>query len=256
MIYLYGLLEDGDAPDPVMLADLTGVTGVVKAQQLGTGWLIYSEALDTEILPRRKTLLAHTRVLEAMLGTRAVLPMRFGMFSEGPEAVADLVSAQAAAVQGEFDLIRGRVELGVRVSFPREPALAATLADEPRLAAEHQRLSALTRPPHLEVAEFGRVLAELLDRRRGQVQKRLLAEMLPHLERHVLRTPESDVTVLSIDALVSQEAHADFAERIADAAERHRAFANGAEATVKIVGPVPPFNFVRLNLGDAAPVEA
>jgi hypothetical protein len=84
MIYLYGLLEPGAADPGEVLSSVAGVTGPVGVTDLGAAILVHGASDGLEILPRRRHLLAHARVLEALAGRGALLPMRFGMVGEDP----------------------------------------------------------------------------------------------------------------------------------------------------------------------------
>ncbi len=249
MIYLYGLLEPGHPADPAALAARDGVTGPIVLTDLPTARLVHGTAGDEDILPRRRLLLAHARALEDLAAQGAVLPMRFGMRADFA-AIASVLSAQAAEVAAQFDAVRGCAEYGIRVSFPREAALAATVAQDPALAAAHARLAGRGAAGRMETAEFGRILAERLDRRRAAAQRDLLAVLAPDLAGHVLRAPEDDVQALAIDALVREDRAEGLASRI-EALARGSAFAPGAEPQVRIVGPGPAYSFVRLTLETA-----
>jgi hypothetical protein len=248
-MYLYGLLEPGHPVDLAALAALEGVTGPIGVMDLSTALLVYGPAASGDILPRRRLMLAHARVLETLTGQGAVLPMRFGMRAD-IAAVTSVLSAQAAQISAEFDTVRGCAEFGIRVSFPREPALSATIAQDPALDAERARLTGRGAAARMETAEFGRMLAERLDRRRAASQRALLAVLAPELAGHILRSPEEDVQVLAIDALVHQTCAEGLAARVEDLA-RTSAFAPGAEPRVKVVGPGPAYSFVRLKLETA-----
>lgn len=249
MIYLYGLLEPGHPADPAALAALDGVTGPIVLTDFPNARLLHGPAGEADILPRRRLLLAHARVLEGLAAQGATLPMRFGMRADF-SAIAAVLSAQVAEVAAQFDAVRGRAEFGIRVSFPRAAALAATVADDPALAATRARLAARGAAGRMETADFGRALAERLDRRRAAAQRELLAALAPELTDHVLRAPEDDVQVLAIDALVPEDRAERLAPRI-EAFARGSAFAPGAEPQVRIVGPGPAYSFVRLTLGTA-----
>lgn len=248
MIYLYGLLEPGAAPDASLLAAAEGVTGPVRVEDLGVALLVHGPADSSEILPRRRHMLAHARVLETLTGTAAILPMRFGMVADDVSDLVPVLAAQASAIAAQFDAVRGAAEYGIRVSYSREAALAATVRSDPALEAERARLAG--RAGRMETAEFGRRLADRLDRRRAAAQKELLAALAPELEAHVLRVPEDDVQALAIDALVADARAPDLAQRI-EALARASDFAPGAEPEVRLVGPGPAYSFVRLTLDTA-----
>ncbi len=250
MIYLYGLLAGNTPPDADALGELCGVTGAVRSMPTAAGHLLFGEAADLRILPKRRHMLAHARVLERCMDFGPLLPMRFGMVVEGSEEIVAMLEAAGPTLARQLARVAGHAEFGLKVAFPRQVALEATLAADPALAAEHRRLLAATVPQHMAAADFGRRLAEGLDRRRGQVQKALVAAIAPACRAHVVVAPEDDVQVLHLHALLPP----DRAEEFAVGAEKAAAasgFAPGAMPIVQLVGPVPPFNFTRISLGSA-----
>jgi hypothetical protein len=249
VIYLYGLLEPRHSAPAQVLETLAGVTGPVSMTDLGAARLVHGPADAAEILPRRRLLLAHAHVLEALTGGGAVLPMRFGMVAN-PRAIAAVLSGQASDIAAQFDAVRGCAEYGIRVSFPREAALSATVAEDAALAAERARLARPGGAGRMATAEFGRRLAERLDRRRAEAQREFLAALSDEFAAHVLRVPDDDVQALAIDALVHESRAEGLAHRIETLA-RGSAFAPGAEPKVRIVGPGPAYSFVRLTLETA-----
>lgn len=247
MIYLYGLLEPGVTIDQGALTALDGVTGAIETTDLGVASLVHGPAESDDILPRRRHLLAHARVLEELTGTAAILPMRFGMVAADLGAVANALSAQSKHLATQFETVRGCAEYGIRVRFPREAALAATVAADAALGAERARLLSNTRTGRMQAADFGRWLAEALDRRRAATQRSLVSALAPDFAASVLRTPEDDVEALAVDALVHQSRADTLGPRI-EALARASAFAPGSEPQVSIVGPGPAYSFVRLSL--------
>ena len=254
MIYLYGLLE-ATATGADAISGMAGVTAPIALAPVPGAILIYGPHPGTEILPKRRNLLAHAQVLEAAAWFGLVLPMRFGMSASGLDEVEGLVLAQAADVAAAFERIRDRIELGLRIAFPREAALRATLAGAPDLASERARLLALPRPDPFAQAEFGRRLAERLDARRGLAQRRLIEKLRPLWSDYRLRTPEEDVQILAVDLLLPEGEQTRFAAALEEAATGCD-FAPGADPLIRIIGPVPPFNFVNLTLLTRKPEAA
>lgn len=247
MIYLYGVLDPAAQPDPAALDGLAGVTGPAGIATLPVGHLIHGPHDGGEILAKRRNLLAHTRVLEALLPQGTLLPMRFGMVAADLVAVAEMLEARRARLAEEFARLGGQVEVGLRLSFDRTAALACLLDAAPDLRAERDRLLGRARGAHFEQAELGRRLAERLERRRTEAQSTLARRLAPYLTDSVLRAPEEDVQVLALDALLPATEERRFAETVAQAAAEC-GFAPGAEPRIRLIGPVPPFSFVRLSL--------
>jgi hypothetical protein len=155
MIYLYGLV-DGDLGQlqgaVIGQAGLEGPVEVTKAGLWGPAWSVHGEA---EVQPRRRAMLAHSRIQEA------------------------LIAARASAIAAEFAKEAGAVELGLRIECDRKAALGATLAEDEGLRREGDRLQRLGREAHFAIVEFGGKLADRLDRRRGQAQSQLLKPSFP-----------------------------------------------------------------------------
>ena len=251
MIYLYGLV---DAPPAAVAARLDGVGGL-QAPPVATDagrWTLVSSAHDAgPVAPRRRDMLAHTRVVEAMMAEGLVLPARFGLVAEDVPGVRALIAAQEGALAAQAARIAGCSAYGVRVDFPQAPALAATLAAAPDLQRARDRLLRTPHPAPFAQADFGRALAEALDRRRGLAQKALLVALRPLVRDHVLRRPDSDCEVLCVEALVP-EGRLAAVEQVLATAAADCGFAGGAPARIVLTGPAPAYHFVRLSLGTGA----
>lgn len=252
MIYLYGLLGADAQFSPDHFDGHSGVTGPVSIETLDQGHLIYGPAPDEDILPKRRFLLAHAKILEHCNDIGTVLPMRFGMTAPTLEKVDAMLTAQSDLLDASFKKLNGATEIGVRVKFDRQTALEVVLEENPSLKAHRDRLSRHPNPPHFETADLGRALAEALGRNRDVAQKAFLKQLQPLCRDYVLRAPEEDTHVISIDLLIDRTAQDDISAAIDDIA-RACLFAPSAEPEIRIIGPVPAYNFVRLVLNaDAA----
>ncbi|MEM8539120.1 MAG: GvpL/GvpF family gas vesicle protein, partial [Pseudomonadota bacterium] len=246
MIYLYGLVDADTTTVAQALDGYQGLQAPVAVAQAGAWAIVHSAQDAEEILPKRRLMLAHTRVVEQMLTAGPVLPARFGLVAQDLEQTCALVAARQEDITAAFAKIRGAVEVGVRIRFPRDAALAATLAADPALAAERDRLQSAGVEAHYAMAGFGGKLAEQLDRRRGAAQRALLSDLVPRAADHLLRAPEDDTEVLRAEFLIAENRLAEF-EAAVQAAAMALAFAADAEPTIQIVGPVPAYNFIQLN---------
>ena len=247
MIYLYGLIEmDGNIAADV-LAEMPATLGPVSAHRLGEWVMLSSDFAGEEVLPKRRLMLAHTRIVETMMDHGTVLPARFGLLADDLAAVTALIDGRRTQIAAEFMRVRGCVELGVRITYPRDAALQATLQADTSLQKKRDALAGQGAEAHFARAAFGRQMAEQLDRRRGAAQRTVLQTLIPQAKSHVLRAPEEDVEVLRAEFLIQRSAQDGFLAAVEDAANG-LSFAPGAEPRVQVIGPVPPYNFVRLSL--------
>jgi hypothetical protein len=225
-----------------------GKVGVVRAGGLAA----LVGPVDAGEIPRtRRNMMAHLKVLEGAMRAGPLLPMRFGVVAPDAEAIARRVAGRERELSALLDRHEGVAEFGLRVCFPRDVALAATIAAHPDLARRRAALRAASPVPQLALAELGRAVAEALDGARKRAERALMAALRPLARDAVLRAPESDVEALRAEFLLP------LAEADAFAAEAARAaaglpFAPGAAPEVRVVGPAPAYNFVSLSLDDAA----
>lgn len=247
MIYLYGLFEGPSRDLESTIADLTGLQGELEIASIGEWDLVFSLHDDEEVLPKRRNMMAHTKVLERMIIVGTVLPARFGLVAENLARATELILAQSELVAHEFRRIRGHIELGVRISFDRATALDATLQTDAKLRGERDALAGKGAEAHYAIADFGGRLADRLDRRRSAAQRAMLEVLRPRATDHVLRKPEEDTEVLRAEFLLKEADQEAFVAAV-EATSKSLDFAPGAEADIKIIGPVPMYNFVRLSL--------
>lgn len=247
MIYLYGLFEGMPHDLTAALEGAQGLQAALTISPVGPWFLVHSDHDDQEVLPKRRWMLTHTKVLERMIKVGTVLPARFGLVADDLPTATALITAQEKLVLQEFEHVRGHVELGIRISFPRGPALKALLASNPALKAERDALAGKGAEAHYAIAAFGGQLAEQLDRRRAGAQSALLAALTPAAHAHVLRKPEEDTEVLRAEFLIPADAQERFVALV-EAAVAELTFAPGADPSIQVIGPVPMYNFVQLSL--------
>jgi hypothetical protein len=111
VLYVYALAETSEAALPARrghrgapLRDLSrdGVTAV------------FSRHRQIELPPEERHLWRHERITEALMADRGVLPVRFGTTVDDEAALATMLSERADEFRALLDLVRGRVEIGVR----------------------------------------------------------------------------------------------------------------------------------------------
>ena len=169
MIYLYAVAEALDG-----LPELPGLQGAALERRTVDGLdLVVSEHEVTTLDATEEAVLAHARVVAALVGrSAALLPARFGRGFRDEDALRDAIRGRAASLREALAQVRGCVELGVRV-LREEPApspapasgrafMEAKLArqeESERLARElHEPLAALARASTRTVAQTPRLL--------------------------------------------------------------------------------------------------
>ncbi|MEB3420680.1 GvpL/GvpF family gas vesicle protein [Salipiger marinus] len=248
-VYLYGLLRRPDLDAALAGQPVDALSGSVEARRIGEWSLAYGPSDGTPMPQRRRFLKDHARVLEDLMAHGPLLPFRFGHVSHDAARIDHLITAAADEISATFERLEGHAEIGLRVAFPREAALASTLAQDDGLRQQRDRLVSHAGGSQLDQIAFGRRVAETLDLRRGLAQKALLKTLRPLARDHVLQAPEDDVQVLRAAFLVPETEVAAFTRAVEEAASCC-GFADAAPE-IRLVHPTPPFNFVSFSLADA-----
>lgn len=263
MLYVYALLRPRDtataAARVAALAPVAGLSPPVPVDLGAVAALASSPAgqAPDEILPTRRNMLAHARVLEACLPACPLLPMRFGTVAPSTAALAGAVAGRATPVLERLEAVEGRAEFGVRIRGDRGAAIAAIAAEDPALAARVRALSGAGESGHFARIELGRSVAERLAARRDRAQAKLLAALVPAAEAHLLLAPEEDTELLNAAFLLPFAEEARFEATLAEAAAAAAdAFAPGSSPEIRLIGPAPVGRFVTIRLDLAGMADA
>jgi len=251
-LYVYGLTRE--AQDLAFAATpVADPAGAVVGLACGDVTALVSAIEADEVLPVRRNMMAHTKVLEEAIGRMTVLPMQFGMIADNAEALRGLVDGARGAIHQSLDDLEGHVEAGVKLVWDEEVMFAEVAAAHPALRATS---SALTRKSEAETyyerIELGRKVDAAISEKRIAEAAAFHDLIAPLATRMTLRDTETDTTVTHLAALVERARLADFEAAL----ERYGA-ENEGRLTVKLVVPVPAYNFVALKLdwAGAAPVK-
>ncbi|MEW2359491.1 GvpL/GvpF family gas vesicle protein [Spirillospora sp. NPDC029432] len=196
-------------------------------------------------LGARADLLAHQRVLEALLETgTVVLPFRFGAALAAPEAVEkELLAANADRLSQVLDGLDGRVELRVKGTYVQDTVLREVVSDDPEIAELNQRLREVPEDAadaaYYERVRLGEMIAQSLERRREHDGQALLEALAPAAEALVRKPPSREEDVVDAAFLVERDRRGDFERAVQELADAH-----ADRITVRLIGPLPPYDFV------------
>jgi hypothetical protein len=248
-LYVYGLLVEKSTLDNTELLGL-GVSGRPVRMLPEPGVTAELIALVSDIpagpvAQTRRNMVAHTAVLERAMACTNVLPVRFGTVAPDWSALAGCIRTNAAALRTALHEIEGRVELGVKASWREGVVFAEIVASDSELSRMRDRLR--SRPAsetYYERVELGRRVEAALAERRATEAAAIVAVLSPLAEREAeLRALDEDM-ILNRAFLVRRENEALFDARMESVAERY-----AERVSFRYVGPVPPYNFVRLQAG-------
>jgi hypothetical protein len=166
--------------------------------------------------PAPDQVLAHERVLKAIMERGAVLPLRFGTHLDSEEELASALRDRQEPLLRALERVRGRVELGVRVLAERE-----------------------RRPPAAERSGRDYMLERVAEHRRSEQAARELHDPLAKLAVASRKSePPSPPTVL-VGSYLVEAAEVERFRRCADVLNDGQ-----DELRVVVTGPWAPYSFV------------
>jgi hypothetical protein len=235
--YVYAVVPVG--------ADVTGILGVddrdVRLVEAGEVAVVVSD-LDLDRPPaRRKELLAHSRVVDALAAAGPVVPVRFGsVVLDDAAAVEDTVADDPDLA----DLLRRLatvVQLNLRATYAEEHVLAEVVESDPVVADLRERTRDL--PPgtmHPDLVRLGERVSHALDGMREHDRAHLLEQVTPLAEAVNARPTGGTDGLLDAALLIDREHLVAVEERLEELAE-----AVHPRVRLRLVGPVPPYDFVE-----------
>jgi hypothetical protein len=242
-IYVYGLIraEDdhpisaravGDPNQPVTIVGSSGIAALVSAID------------QPEIMPTRRQMLAHTRVLEAAMADRPVLPMCFGIIVPSPATLLQVIGPRSQELRGLLGRIDGCIEVALKASWNEQSMWREVAAEHPALAVSGRALmSRGEQQTYYDRIELGRAIGAALEEKRAAARRRLLETVAPFAIEVKELAPIDDAMFAHFALLVEKKTEPALYETVA-ALERSQS----SGLTFRYVAPMPPYNFVTVKL--------
>lgn len=250
-LYLYGFVEGG--ADAVLAA--VGVDGRSPARIVAGDGLacVVSEhrvddlrALSKEALVRG--VLAHQRVVECVLGERAVLPAKFGTLLADEAEVGALVAQARGELTRALAGVQGKVEMEVAATWDLGRVLRDLAGDD---AVRRAREAIIEKGQPATLADqmaLGRLVQARADARRARYREAMLEHLRPVAADVAVNALVSDAMVANLAFLVERARQAEFEAAVGRLDEFL-----GGELTFRVIGPLPPYSFSTVEVTRLTP---
>jgi hypothetical protein len=207
-----------------------------------------SPPVDFRALPREDAvhyLIAHQRVVEAVMGTSPALPVKFGTTLPDEAAVVSLLVRGAAVLAPRLAEVSQHVQVELIVTWTLEEVLREVAAEEAvvRLKGEVEAQPAEA-TNDLRVA-LGRLVKGAIDRRRESCRSRILSALRPIAADLAENALMDDRMVANLALLLPEQASEALDQRLAQLDGEFEQRLN-----FRCIGPLPPYSFasVEVNL--------
>lgn len=239
--YLYAIVSGSEERS---YGDLGINGGKVYTISDGDTAAVVSDVPNQRIRPERRHFAAHQAVLKKLMADWDVLPMSFGIISEGPKAVRAILVRNRKAIANQLKRVAGKVEMGLRVTWDVPNIFEYMINVHSELMDARDRLlNPQHRPTQEEKIEVGRLFEELVNADRDRHTALLEDSLRPvcfEIKRNKCRDERE---VMNLAFLVGRDAISPFEAKILEAAgffDDNFAFDYN--------GPWAPHNFVEMEV--------
>lgn len=195
----------------------------------------------------RDNLLAHEKVIEAVMRSHTVLPVRFCTIADNEEKVKLILAREYDRFLDLLNKMEGKRELGIKALFKEEAVFKMILDKYGDIRALKAKIAEL--PPdktYYQRSEVGHMVEAALQAEK-EARKAIILEAFTPLALEVkTNTPYGDMMILNAAFLVEQSREPEFDREVQELADQ-----DGEIVKYKYIGTVPPFNFVNLVISTA-----
>jgi hypothetical protein len=251
-IYIYGLVRSNET-HPVVSPAVVDLTAPLRFVMAGEVAALISTVPSDDITANRRNMMTHTRALEVAMQDRTILPMRFGMVAASEGHVVRGIRPQIPRILGMIEDIADRIEAGVRMTWDEPMLIREVVAETPALKKLGEKLKGKSEAEtYYDRIELGRATNEALKAKRDREAVQILDRLATHAIRKVSHKPGEDMVVLNAALLLDRARERSFMNEV-EAIERE----NGDRLRIKVVSPVPPYNFaiLKLDVSTAEPLK-
>lgn len=239
--YIYGIIREQE-PKQFEIAGILGEGDRPYTIPYGGFSAVVSDAPLQIYENNPENLLAHNRVLEAVMKDYDVFPLRFGTVAQTEEEVLNLLKMTGEALSEAIHSVKGKVEYDVEIDVDEGKLLQETQAMSPVI----QNIKRLSEGKTLTVDEqvkIGKVVAQELVKEKLTLAAFIKNSLIFGVEKIVsLRLPRPQ-TLLNVAILLKKENGPLFENMISELDQKLE-----DKVRFRITGPLPPYHFSELKL--------
>lgn len=238
--YIYGIIATEEAPnfgpmgigghhDEVTTIGATGLAAVVS-----------NASMDHYVISR-ENLLAHATVLEKVMSSYTVLPMRFCTVAETADEIISFLEANARELKNKLKDMDGKVEVDIKIVWSNMKKIYEEIVKENKKIRELKAKG--TNGNRQSLIHAGELVAAALEEKKAVEGKEYLRPLKKAAKDFKETGPTTEAMVVHAAFLVEKGWLKEFDDKVETIGEAFK-----DRVALHYVGPMAPSSFVNLQL--------
>jgi hypothetical protein len=204
--------------------------------------LIQFNSLPKETLLRN--LAVHQAVIERVMKSHKIIPMKFGTVVQGEEEIKRLLKKGYEQIKANLREMANKIELDVAALWSDLNPVLKEIGEEEEIKRIKEQVA--SEPPD-QVFEtkikVGKMVKASLDKKRDQNASQILNTLRKEAEDHRSHDIMDDSMVMNVAFLIKEDHEELFESKVHQLDEQYKGRIN-----FRIVGPLPPYSFSTLEM--------
>ena len=240
-LYIYCIIES-EEPSSFDIQGIGGRGDKVYTISLDNIGAVVSVSPIKRYSVARENLMAHERVIEEVMKTHTVLPVRFATITESEEKIRMILKREYPRFAGLLKQMADKKELGLKMLFKEDIVYGELLEKYDDVKTLKQKIESLpAEKSYHQRMEIGRMVEAALRREKEFYREYALNRLTPLSVEVKTNKEYGDMMIVNASFLVVKEREREF-----DLAVQELADKCGDMVRLKYVGTLPPFNFVNI----------
>jgi hypothetical protein len=244
-LYIYGIINDNGDQEfgPIGIGGRQDRVCCVRFADIAA---VVSATPKKEYEPRRANMIAHQKVLEAVMAAHTVLPVRFSTVSPGADEgkVVRILEEDYPRLKKLLVMMEGKKEMGLKVMADEAKIYASIISRHDDIRIMRDKLINLSpEKTHYQRVKIGEMVAETLKKEMQVYREAILDALTPIAEEVKVNDNYGDMMVLNAAFLIRSAREPEFDAAVNLLDERYHDM-----MTFKYVGTLPPYNFVNISI--------
>ncbi|MDA2929854.1 GvpL/GvpF family gas vesicle protein [Acidobacteria bacterium AH-259-O06] len=241
--YIYGVInvKEGNAFFP-LTTDRGEEVHLVNYNEMGCA---VKDAVHQDYLTMGKegiatNLVAHQTVIEKVMKSRTIIPMKFGTFLQDDTEVLEMLEKGENLFSELLNEMDGKIELDVAASWNDLNSVIKEIGATNEDIIKRKQEIAENPPEDMFQAklEVGALVKTVLDEKRQGLQNEIIARLSDLSLAHQTHDLMEDKMILNCAFLIPQEKEEAFDKLLHELDEKY-----GGKLDFRCVGPLPPYSF-------------